>query len=378
MSQSPSFFQRFLLPGFAFKAVIIGGGYATGRELVEFFFPAGPAGGMLGMLMVMLIWSAACTVTFLFALATHSYDYKTFFKNLLGRYWVVFEICYILFIFLVLSVFGAAAGEIGRAVFGFPTIMGTLMLAGGIVLFTTLGNHAVEQLFKYVTIFLYTTYFIFFVLSFNSFGDRIADRLFIEPVTANWPRGGLIYAGYSLVGAVVILPMIRHLTSSKDAVIAGMLCGPFAILPAILFFICVVGFYPEIWNETLPSDFLLRQLELPVFHVIYQLMIFAALLESGTGLVHAINERVATVFQARQKRLTEPMRLGVAVTFVVIAIFVAERVGLVTLIAKGYGSSAYIFLAIYALPLFTIGVWCLVKIRRATRNDTIAPSNFAE
>ena len=28
-----SWFQRFLLPGFARKAVIIGGGYATGREL---------------------------------------------------------------------------------------------------------------------------------------------------------------------------------------------------------------------------------------------------------------------------------------------------------------------------------------------------------
>lgn len=40
-----SWFQRVLLPGFAFKAVIIGGGYATGRELVEFFFPSGPWGG---------------------------------------------------------------------------------------------------------------------------------------------------------------------------------------------------------------------------------------------------------------------------------------------------------------------------------------------
>ena len=35
-------FQRFLLPAFAFKAVVIGGGYATGRELAEFFLPSGP------------------------------------------------------------------------------------------------------------------------------------------------------------------------------------------------------------------------------------------------------------------------------------------------------------------------------------------------
>ena len=39
------FFKRYLLPGFVFEAAVIGGGYATGRELVEFFLPAGPLGG---------------------------------------------------------------------------------------------------------------------------------------------------------------------------------------------------------------------------------------------------------------------------------------------------------------------------------------------
>ena len=33
-------------PGLGFKAVVIGGGYATGRELAEFFLPSGPWGGL--------------------------------------------------------------------------------------------------------------------------------------------------------------------------------------------------------------------------------------------------------------------------------------------------------------------------------------------
>jgi uncharacterized membrane protein YkvI len=40
VSASSTWFQRFLPPGFAFKAVVIGGGYATGRELAEFFHRA--------------------------------------------------------------------------------------------------------------------------------------------------------------------------------------------------------------------------------------------------------------------------------------------------------------------------------------------------
>ena len=71
-------FQRFLLPGFAFKAVVIGGGYATGRELAEFFLPSGPWGGIAAMLLATLIWSGVCVATFLFARATGSRDYQSF------------------------------------------------------------------------------------------------------------------------------------------------------------------------------------------------------------------------------------------------------------------------------------------------------------
>ena len=45
-----SWASRFLLPGLAFKAVVIGGGYATGRELAEFFLSAGPRGGLSAIL----------------------------------------------------------------------------------------------------------------------------------------------------------------------------------------------------------------------------------------------------------------------------------------------------------------------------------------
>src|SRR5215468_1464036 len=94
-------FQRFVLPGLAFKAVVIGGGYATGRELAEFFLPSGPQGGLLAMLLAMVFWSLICAATFSFAQLTSSRDYRSFFKNLLGPGWVVFEVVYVIFAVLV-------------------------------------------------------------------------------------------------------------------------------------------------------------------------------------------------------------------------------------------------------------------------------------
>jgi uncharacterized membrane protein YkvI len=366
-----TWFQRFLLPGFAFKAVVIGGGYATGRELAEFFLPGGPWGGLAGMLLAMLIWSLVCAVTFTFARAVDGYDYRTFFKALLGPFWIVFEIAYCLFVILILSVFGAAAGAIGAATLGLPPIIGTLALAAAIGLFVTFGNASVERLFKYVSFLLYGVYTLFVVLSVARFGDRIGDAFTAAPPAGDWALGGLTYACYNVVGAVVILPMIRHLTSRRDAIVAGLVAGPLAMVPALLFFICMIAFYPAIAQETLPSDFILRELRLPAFHYLFQLMIFAALLESGTGSVHAINERIASVWRRhRGEDLSYRARAGVAAALLIGCIFIADRFGLVALIGRGYRFLAYAILVVYVVPLLTIG---LTRLLRSSSPDRPGP-----
>jgi uncharacterized membrane protein YkvI len=359
---SSTWFQRFLLPGFAFKAVVIGGGYATGRELAEFFLPSGPWGGLAGMVLAMLIWSVVCAVTFAFAHRFGTYEYRSFFERLLGPFWIVFEIAYLLFVVLILSVFGAAAGAIAAATLGLPPIVGTLALACAIALFVTFGNASVERLFKYVSFLLYGVYILFVLLSVNSFGGRIAGSFSLPAQSDGWALGGLTYASYNIVGAVVILPVMRHLTSRRDAVIAGVIAGPLAMLPALLFFTCMIAFYPGIAAQTLPSDFILQQLHFPLFHLLFQLMIFAALLESGTGSVHAINERVATVWRRRRgEELSPRARAGVAAALLIGCIFVADRVGLVALIGSGYRFLAYTLLAVYVVPLLTIGLFRLLR-----------------
>jgi uncharacterized membrane protein YkvI len=363
-SGGSSWFQRYLLPGFAFKAVVIGGGYATGRELAEFFLPSGPQGGLLAILLAMLIWSAVCAVTFSLAYLTKSWNYRAFFQNLLGPFWVLFEAAYLLFIILILAVFGAAAGAIGSAVLGWPPIAATCCLIVCISLVAAYGTTSVEQLFKWVSIFLYGVYGIFVVLSFFAFGDRIVANLSAQTPTGGWMLGGLTYAGYNVVGAVIILPVLRHLGSRKDALVAGALAGPLAMIPALLFFICMIAYYPQIGGEALPSDFLLTRLNFPAFHYLFQLMIFLALLESGTGCVHAFNERIAEAYATRSGRsLSKAARLSITAALLLGSIFLAARFGLVTLIARGYRGLAYLFLAVFVLPVMTLGLRQVVKSR---------------
>ena len=366
----PTRFTRWLLPGLGVKAVVIGGGYATGRELAEFFLSNGPWGGLFAILFATVLFSIFCSLTFVAARRFQAYDYKSFFKQLLGPAWHLFELAYLIFVILILAVYGAAAGAIGNAVFGAPLWAGTVILAACIAGVVAFGNRAVERLFRDVSYYLYAIYGAFIVLALWKFGALVPQGFVANPQTSGWALSGITYFGYNIVGAVVILPVLRHLLRDRDAVIAGTIAGPLTMLPALFFFIPMVAFYPEVQSATLPSDFMLQRIGIPAFHILFQAMIFSALLESGTSSVHAINQRIDQALLTHYgKQLTHPQRLAIAMVVLVGCMFLASRFGLVALIATGYRALAYILLATFILPLITVGTWKLVHTRRPKRAD---------
>jgi len=166
--------------------------------------------------------------------------------------------------------------------------------------------------------------------------------------------------------------VLRHLTSARDALVAGALAGPLGMLPALLFFVCMAAYYPAIGTVALPSDYMLARLGVPGFHLVFQLMIFAALLESGTGGAHAVNQRIAGVLRRRGRQLSAAARLLISFTLLVLAIFVATRFGLVALIARGYRLLAYLILAVYVVPVLTYGVWRVLRPGHAAAGEVSA------
>jgi uncharacterized membrane protein YkvI len=131
----------------------------------------------------------------------------------------------------------------------------------------------------------------------------------------------------------------------------------------------MIAWYPTIGAEALPSDFMLRQLDMPVFHLLFQAMIFSALLESGTACVHAANERVAAWRVQRGGTLGSRARFTIATVILIGSIFIAARFGLVDLIARGYRALAWLFLVVYVVPLLTVGVW---RLRRRALPPLVA------
>ncbi|MGE0582133.1 MAG: hypothetical protein AB7P31_08420 [Steroidobacteraceae bacterium] len=357
------FFRRYLLPGFVFESAVIAGGYATGRELVEFFLPAGPWGGLLGMFVSMLVWSAVLMVSFELARVAQAYDYRSFFRLLLGRGWFLFEIAYLLLVVIIMAVMGAAAGEVIHSLLGWPKLAGSLgmILATGALLFYS--NAFIEKFLTLSVGYLYLVYVVFVAWSLYAFGDRIEASFASAPLGDDWFRAGVTYAGYNVATIPAVLFCIRHLTTRREALVAGALAGPLGMLPAVLFYIAMMGYYHEIGAEALPSAFLLARLHAPWFEWAFQLAVLLTLVDTGVALLHAINERVAKAYEERRRRLPRVIRPVLATAIMALSVYAAGAVGLIDLIAKGYGALTWAFIALLIVPVLTVGLWRITTRR---------------
>ncbi len=168
---------------------------------------------------------------------------------------------------------------------------------------------------------------------------------------------GVSYAGYNLMAPFVLATLRLHETR-RETFIAGALTGPIVMIPGLLFFLATVGYYPEILDEAVPSDYLLTILDSQVFRIAFQVVLIGTLVETGAGLIHAFNERISGLRADEDKDLPAWVRPAVAIGLLVIATFVSQ-VGLINLIAKGYGTLTWGFIIVYVIPVLTIGVWKL-------------------
>lgn len=346
--------KQLILPGLVFQSVVIAGGYGTGRELVEFFLSLGPRAGLLGIAVATVVWSVVAAATFEFARLTGSYDYRAFMRRLMGPAAPLYEIAYLAMLFLVLAVVAAAAGEIVRDTFGLPYALGVGGMMALVGFLTLKGSELIERFLTMWSLLLYATYAVFAGWAAARFGPQMAGLLAEPAGDAEWMVSGIRYAGYNIGILPAVLFALRGHRSRRITVGAGLLVGPLAMIPAALFYVALLAAYPDVLDRAVPAGAVLDALGSRPFLLLFQVVLLGTLVETGTGLIHAVNERVAHAVEARGGAFPTWGRPAMAVALLAGG-SALSAFGLVGLIARGYGLMTWVFLLVFVLPVVTLG-----------------------
>ncbi|MBI1733336.1 MAG: hypothetical protein HYR49_11305 [Gammaproteobacteria bacterium] len=354
-------FQACLLPPLAFQSVMIAGGYGTGQEFLVFFLNNGPRAGLLSMLGVTVPLLSICAViAFEFARLRSAYDYRTFFRGLLGRGWFVWEAGFLLTLVLLFGVISSAAGEIVRTTFTLPYIVGSAGLVLAVALVVSQSNTFIERLLAGWAVLLYVAYTLFFVMGLSKFGAALREFDMWGPLDTPWLSSGARYAALQLSILPAIFFCLPHMRTRSDAVLAGLLTGPVAMIPGILFYLVMLTHFPAISSQVLPSAFLLDAIGSRALEVFFQLALLGTLVQTGVGVVHAFNQRLDAWWRARGTPLPGIARPAVALILMTAALLLT-KIGLVGLLNLVYGTLAWFFMVIFIGPLFTVGVYRIVS-----------------
>lgn len=364
-------FGRLLLPAVILQSVLVGGGYASGREVVEY----GARFGVLGEFSLMAIFAgftAVSVLVFEFARVTRSYDYKAFVEGLIGRAWPAFDVLFVAMAVLVIAVMASAAGNIMEATLGVPYLVAVLAIVIVVGVLLAQGESVIEAFKTAGSALLYGGFLLFAAVVLATQWEGLQAAVFADDTSAvpgatplSAVKAGVLYVGYNLAVYPAVLFALHRQESRRDAVVAGVLSGAVMTVPFALTYLAVLAFYPSpsVVEAAVPWLAMLEQVGLAPVTVAYGVVVGWTLLETSLGLLHAILDRVdrhigdVAVGPLAGREELGDRETGLIGAGVLSAAALLAQLGIVELVAKGYTAMAVGFLALFALPLFTVGVY---------------------
>lgn len=371
-------FGKFVLPGIILQSVMIGGGYATGREIVEYGAKYGALGWLSG-LGTFLGFAVIAALTYELIRLTKAYDFKTFMKTIGGPLWIVFDIVYLLFMVVIIAVMASATGNIVEQTLGLNYWVGVVAITVVVAILNFYGSRLIERFETLGTVALYAGYIIFSVLVIGTFGKNIStvfanhDTSFIEgSVSAGkalW--SGVLYCAYNLVVMPATFFTIERQTRRVESVVSGIIGGVLATIPWFLTYFAVMCFYPnpDVLGASVPWLAMMQGTAGSVVIAIFGIVMGWTLIETSTGIIHAALERVNNGLKEAHKPPMTGKQQAILTIIVLVGSMVLSKVGIIDLIATVYNALSYAFLAIYVLPLITVGVYKIFKLRKAEKEE---------
>lgn len=351
----------YLVPGAVFQSILVGGGYGTGREVIEYFTRLGPYGGLLAVLVAFAIFALVLSLTFEIGRRFQAYDYRAFFQVLLGKSWFVYEIVGFLMLMLSFAVLIAAASSVLADGFGLPAWIGMALVFGLIGVLEFFGRETVMRVLTFWSLVLYGVFITFLIKVFQAIPEDIATAFASGGIEEGWARSGFLYAMYNMTAAPIVLYVARDFETRKQSLGAGVIAAIIAILPAIIFHVAFTGAGGSVAGEEIPVYAMMSTYSMGFLTIAFTIMLFGTMIETGAGVLQGVNERIDhQLTDFGKKPLGKWGHTGVAMGFMGLALAVAS-VGIINLIAKGYSTMAWGFFAVYFIPLMTVGLWKLTK-----------------
>lgn len=321
---------------------VIGAGFASGQEILQFF---GVHGSMAiwGVCLATLLFAYLGAVIQVTAVRLRAANYREVLNHLLGGFLArVMDLFSLGMLVAGLGVMLAGSGAVFQEQFGLPTAGGVLVLACmvSIVIYTGLnGLVAVNAVLVPVKIALVSgVCLLALILGDGETGNIIEQAASGRGALDNWLLSALLYVSYNMIVPVAVLSSLGRYLSRDQALLGAVSGGLVLGAAAGLVTLAVVAFYPAASLYQLPVLFLAGLLH-PAVRTLISVVIWLAVFTTAIANAHGFASRLALP-GTRGYRMA-----GIGITLAVIPLAFADFATLIGLLYPLFGYGGLILVA---------------------------------
>ena len=334
----------------AFVAFLIGSGFATGQEVLQYFTSYGLGGGlMVGLVCVLLfVFVGGC---FIAAGKREHFEkgsdvYRYYCGKYIGTFYDYFSI---LFIFCSFVVMVGGAGATLQQHFGLPGWLGSVGLCILVCLNVIAGLKGVVEVIGKIgpIIAIFAIFLGIYSFLTNPGGVTVnseallAGQISVKQVGNSWLTSASSYVGFCMLWlAAFLAAMGRDINSVREGVIGTTLGGVGFTLGCVTMMLGLLAHLPEIAGSQIPALILAGKIG-AWLATVFSVIIFAGIFTTAVPLLWQVTARF-TVEGSNQFKIAT---LICSIVAIIIALYIPFD-GLVNII---YGINGYvgIFLLVF-------------------------------
>ena len=330
----------------AFVGVIVGAGFASGQEILQFFASFGSLGlvgcAVAGVVFVLLSMAFSTMGQRLMA-----NSHKEVITAILGKHLgFVFDLLITFFLFAITVVMLAGAGSLLHQWLGVPEVWGSVIATVATVLIVCLDVGKVIAFIGAVTPLLMLMTIIvagYVLMTPHPDYEALQAAAQTQPKGAsNWLVAALLYVSYNTVAGMPFLVIMGGRASSRKVALWGGILG--GLLLSVLMLLITSAMYlrmDTIGGLSMPMLSIATQISPWLGHLM-SLVIFGMILNTAVGMLYAFMARIVPAG-------TRQFRIGTAVAGVVA--LAGSFVGFIKLVGLVYPIYGYIGFVLMALGL---------------------------
>lgn len=282
----------------AYIGTVVGAGFATGQEVLQFFNRFG-ASGLAGIAATTLMFIVFGYIIMDLGQKLHARSYTEIIKYSSGRKsGKIIDLIITVFLFGSFTAMIAGTGALFTQQFRLPALMGNILMAVLTSVTVLTGINGVINSISFVVPFLLTAVIGTGLFSISVYPPDFTSSTVLlaeSGIINNWFLSSILYVSYNIITSIAVLGPLGSEAKDRGSVKIGAVLGGLGLgVGSVMIYLALSGSISEIADLEVPMIYVAGRISHPV-QLAYAVVLTAEIYTTAVGSLYGFISRITDI-----------------------------------------------------------------------------------